>query len=217
LISIRCSYKEAVVPSRYYLVTVFLFCVLLSPAFATRNIIEGEQSVESHFTVAHTPPGTCHPYRELPVAARVETNQQGTLTLELFFRSLGSEQGYYRRAMEPVSHELYTTEIPARIVGDFGVEYYIVARLGMGTVQAGSIDSTFKVATEYSTGGGAPEWLPGDDFLETFEPPEDPRETYRAAQERKERQTKGGALGTQFALILILVLIGVLVYQRLGK
>jgi hypothetical protein len=138
------------------------------------------------------------------------------LNVALFFRSLGSAVGFYWREMTPLDYQLFSANIPARIVGDLGVEYYIVARRGAGTVQAGRADSTFKVATDHAYEGEIPDELPGDEFLELYKPISDPAESFWVARDAR----KGGSvstLGIQLLLILIIGVLGILIYQRLGR
>lgn len=184
---------------------------------AIREAVPDEPTVSSRFTIEHTAPFSCRPYTQLAVSARVISESPLEVNVALFFRSLGSTVGFYWKEMTPIDYDVYSTDIPARIAGDLGVEYYIVARRGAGTVQAGRADSTFKVATDYAYQGDVPDFLPGDDFLELYKPVSDPAESFRVAQEAHRRDSGRSTLGIQFLLILILLTIGILIYQRLGR
>ena len=203
--------------SHHSVLLLVLILALPQVSFAVREVVPDEPTVSSRFTVDHTPPFSCRPYTELPVSARVISESPLEVNVALFFRSLGSTVGFYWREMPVVEYEVYSTSIPARTVGDLGVEYYIVARRGAGTVQAGRADSTFKVATDYAYEGDVPDLLPGDEFLEVYKPVSDPAESFRVAQGAEDRGLRGSTLSIQLLLVLIILIIGILIYQRLGQ
>lgn len=204
---------------RFHRVAILLVAILALPRLssATREILPDEPTITSRFTVDHTPPFSCRPYTELPVSAHVVSESPLELNVALFFRSFGSTAGFYWREMTAIGAEVYSASIPARTIGELGVEYYIVARRGAGTVQAGRADSTFKIATDYAYQGDVPDFLPGDEFLEVYKPLADPAESFRVAQEAQKKDSGRSTLSIQFFLILIILTIGILIYQRLGR
>ncbi|MBN1426726.1 hypothetical protein JXA88_19450 [Candidatus Fermentibacteria bacterium] len=163
------------------------------------------------FVIRHTAPYSCAPYAPLEITVAVESPLPESLLVILLFRQLGDPGGFYPRLMEPTSWDRYWAEVPARVVGDLGVEYYIEARAGRGRTAAGSAHNPFQVATAYTFGGDIPDELPGDDFLrEVEEPPigEAPPAGTRA---------RGGGIGLQLILLVLVGALGYLIHERIGR
>lgn len=167
--------------------------------------------VEGGITVQHTPLPSCRPYEELEVSATVQSARPESTQVLLHFRSLGQE-GYYDRPMEWLGGSLYRGSVPARIVGDYGVEYYITARLGLAVASAGRPDQPLVVTTPYQFRGEVPETLPGDEFFQELSlvdsGPQEP-----AREETPARKTDWG---TQVVIVLVLAAVGYFLYQRLS-
>jgi len=181
-----------------------------------REIPPGTDTVESILKVSHNPPSECEPYRQLLVLATVESNQPELLSVELHFRTLGDTTAYYVRPMQVVDLDRFEVMIPARIVRDYGAEYYIVARIGRGVSSAGSTSTPFQVFTSYSYTADIPEELPGDEFLEEFIPPG--QLEYGSSPESEEMEDeKPGTFGIQILIVLIIATIAILLYQRFGS
>ena len=176
----------------------------------------GIEIVESIFKVTHEPPPACDPYRQLIILATVECDQPELLSVELHFRSIGDTTAYYFRVMDPLDIDRFEARVPARVVGKFGTEYFIVARKGRGVASAGSAAKPFQVFTSYSYDGEVPEDLPGDDFLEEYAPPKE-REFFSDQQEDESEIRRPSTLGIQILLVLIIATIVYLIYQKFGS
>ncbi len=192
---------------------LLVLCPLLwgEPCEGFGEFPEDTPSVEGGFSVSHTPPPTCAPYRELLVSATTQCATPESLRVSLHFRTLG-EGGFYDRPMEPIGVNLFQGSVPARIVADRGAEYYITARFGQGMASAGSPDAPFAVTTGYRYEGPIPEELPGDDFLQSLELPPEPGETGEEAQ-TSDAESRSDI---QLVLVLIIVALVALLYQRLS-
>lgn len=191
---------------------VAVFAILVPAlAGATSEPLADEVPGVAMLQLRHTPPPSCSPYAPLEVVATVQTTLFDSMGVTLMFRQVGDSAGYYPRPMEPISSERYWTEVPARVVGDLGVEYYIEAKAGMARTRAGSPSEPFLVATAYSFRGDLPEELPGDDFLRELEELPTPERPATPVRERP------GGVGVQVLLLLILGALGYLIYQRIGS
>ncbi len=194
----------------------WLLCIPV-PALAIGEFPPDTPYKESEFSISHLPPTGCVPYEELYVVARTVWESPQLFEVELRFRSLNSNAGFYLRSMEQIETDVYASEIPARTVGQFGAEYYIVMRHGNSLVKAGSAEEPYMVPTEYSFSGEPPEELPGDDFLREFEPPPNPVDSFRQAETARKEEEGTSTFMIQIALLLILGVLGLLTYQRLGR
>jgi len=166
------------------------------------------------FLVRHTPPPSCAPYAPLDVTALVDCPTPESLTVALMFRPLGDMAGYYSRLMQPIGGERFSVSVPARVVGDMGVEYYIDAKAGPARTAAGSPRAPFQVSTSYRFTGTVPDALPGDDYLQEIEPP---REVVAVTAQAERGEDRGSSTGVQIILLLVLGALGYLIYQRMGS
>jgi hypothetical protein len=171
--------------------------------------------VESVFRVTHHPPPACEPYRQLPIIATVECDQPELLSVELHFRTVGDTMAYYSRPMSPLDIDRFEGVVPARIVGGYGVEYFIIARKGRGVAPSGSVSKPYKVYTSYSYDGTVPDDLPGDEFLEEYEPPVE-RDFSMDEQQTESEIRKPSTFGIQILVVLIIATVVYLIYQRFG-
>ncbi|MCU0612185.1 MAG: hypothetical protein MUE60_10400 [Candidatus Eisenbacteria bacterium] len=195
---------------RVHMVMLLVLASLGSPAMGVGEFPPDTPSVEGGIGLTHASPPSCSPYRELGISVSAVCATPESLRVTLHFRQLGTA-GFLDRPMTPAGRDLYQTSIPARIVGDVGVEYYIGGRIGLGTATAGSPEQPFTVPTAYRFGGEVPAELPGDDFLrETTEVGADTPHPGDASH------SANGSLETQIVLILVLAALGFLVYQRVG-